>query len=250
VKTVLALLTKTTGVTFRAGYTSDDWQVRDRKMTIAVRDVPLSQVMDAITRVMKFKWSKNTDVDPPTYRLYMDRLTLLGNNTKAYRAQQIYDDLCKAKREDYPKQIRDLENMSDADIEKLKDTNPYLYLLHQRGSDKLINAMFDQIPGLAESFVNKDTNLDTSASVLSDDAQQQLLHLGQAHARAAENNGQPGLPPAQLLGQAQAQEEVGQVGGEKDRLRPAREHPAGPVRHHALKPEQEHGRRGFLLRIA
>ena len=177
VKTVLAILTKTTRVMFRAGYTSDDWQVRDRKMTIAVREAPLSQVMDAITRVMKFKWSKNTDVDPPTYRLYMDRRTLLGDEAEAYHAQQTYEDLCKRKREDYLKQISDLGNMSDADAEKLKDTNPYLYLLHQRGSDKLINAMFDQIPGLAASFVNQDTNLDTSASVLSDDAQQQLLHV-------------------------------------------------------------------------
>jgi hypothetical protein len=78
VQAILADLTKLTGVKLHAGYGNSDWQVRDRKMNIFAKDIPLSNLMNSIARVMKFRWSVNHEVDPCTYRLYMDRRTLAG----------------------------------------------------------------------------------------------------------------------------------------------------------------------------
>ena len=50
-KTVLAILTdltELTGVTLKAGYNTKDWQVRDRKMNIFAKDIPLAQIMNSI----------------------------------------------------------------------------------------------------------------------------------------------------------------------------------------------------------
>jgi hypothetical protein len=77
VSAILEDLTKSTGIIFRSGYNSKDWQVRDRKMTISVRDVPLSQLMNSMSRVMKFKWERSGAEGEWAYRLYMDRRTLL-----------------------------------------------------------------------------------------------------------------------------------------------------------------------------
>jgi hypothetical protein len=58
VSTILDDLTKATGVVFKAGYNNNDWQVRDRKMCVFAKDVPLVQIMNSISHVMKFKWSR------------------------------------------------------------------------------------------------------------------------------------------------------------------------------------------------
>lgn len=80
VKTILADLTEMTGITFNAGYNKNDWQVRDRKMNIFAKDITIADLMSSIARVMKFKWSVNKDEAPWTYRLYMDRTTLVAAN--------------------------------------------------------------------------------------------------------------------------------------------------------------------------
>ncbi|MDO8682834.1 MAG: hypothetical protein Q7N50_05065 [Armatimonadota bacterium] len=61
------------GVTRRAGASVQDWQVRDRKMNIFAKDLPLLSLMNSMARVMRFTWSKNAKVDPPIYRFYTDR---------------------------------------------------------------------------------------------------------------------------------------------------------------------------------
>jgi hypothetical protein len=37
---------------------------------------------------MKFKWSKRDEVDPPQYRLYLDRKTLLAANAATTHAEE------------------------------------------------------------------------------------------------------------------------------------------------------------------
>ncbi len=44
VSSILSDLSKMTGVTLMAGYNNEDWQVRDRRMNIFAKDVPLSNL--------------------------------------------------------------------------------------------------------------------------------------------------------------------------------------------------------------
>lgn len=82
VVSILADLSAITGVTLKAGYNNEDWQVRDRRMNIFVKDIPLSSLMNSIARVMKFQWSKSESEGVVSYRLYMDRKTFLGAESK------------------------------------------------------------------------------------------------------------------------------------------------------------------------
>src|SRR3989339_864533 len=107
VKAILADLSDMTGITLKAGYNKQDWQVRDRKMNIFAKDIPLAQLMNSIARVMKFKWGINVDADPWTYHIYMDRKTVLGADAELYRAQEAFDKEITRRRENFSKMIED-----------------------------------------------------------------------------------------------------------------------------------------------
>ena len=88
VKVILVDLSKMTGVTLKAGQSGKDWQVRDRKMNIFAKDLPLSSLMNSIARVMKFRWSKSVKVDPPAYRMYMNRKELAAAQSAKNRVDE------------------------------------------------------------------------------------------------------------------------------------------------------------------
>lgn len=120
-KTVHAILndlSEMTGVTLCAGYNNLDWQVRDRKMNVFAKDVPLADLMNSIARVMKFKWSINHDVEPWTYRLFMDRKTLLDAEAQKARSDaRIKEKLAQRRKE----LLDDIENASSGVAGSLRE---------------------------------------------------------------------------------------------------------------------------------
>lgn len=98
VRVVLGDLTKATGVILRSGYNDGDWQVRDRKMCIFAKDVPLVQIMNSIAHVMKFKWSRKDADGKWQYRLYMDRHEVLEADAQIRELQR----LCRVSDESAP----------------------------------------------------------------------------------------------------------------------------------------------------
>lgn len=176
VSAILADLSRATGVTFKAGYNNLDWQVRDRKMNIFAKDLPLAKLMSSIARVMKFKWSISRDVKPWTYRLYMDRRTLL--DAEGRRARRIGKNIewQTKKREAWIEDIANVGKLSDQDIEKLRETNPYLYLYRKTGRSDALDALFRAAPGIASAFV-AGQEMTLNAASLPPDVQQAILQL-------------------------------------------------------------------------
>ena len=129
VVSILADLSKMTGVTLKAGYNDDDWQVRDRRMNIFVKDVPLSDLMNSIARVMKFQWSKREDGDVVSYRLYMDRKVVLGAECKRLAEEERIRQRQARARERLLSGLEEAATMSDGELERLKDASPYVYSL-------------------------------------------------------------------------------------------------------------------------
>ncbi len=117
-----------TGVTLRAGYNNNDWQVRDRRMNIFARDIPLSSLMNSIARVMKFKWSKSeSDAGVLSYRLYMERKTLLGAESKRLMEE---DRVRKRQIEGRQRFLSALDaavGMSKEDLDQLQTQSPYVF---------------------------------------------------------------------------------------------------------------------------
>lgn len=179
-KTVIDDLARMSGVTMSAGYSKQDWQVRDRKMNIFVKDLPLAELMDSIARVMKFRWSRS-DRTPPTYRLVQDR-KLLGKMEAEYSRKQ--DEMhaeVVARRKYTGDTILKVAAMSDAEIDALRDKNPYLYWTGKTGFARFTQAMFNDVPGLREMWERADTNLGPPMSALSPATQQLYLDVVKAN---------------------------------------------------------------------
>lgn len=158
-KTILAELSEKTGVTFKAGVNEKDWQVRDRTMNIYVKDVTLRQLINSIARTMKFKWSKNENAVPVTYRLYADRIMLAKLQAEASRLQ---DEFRKEELKRRTRTVDELANIADLSGEKLealRKDNPYLYQCASTGFAKAMTQVFADEPGLRQAFINGNNSI-------------------------------------------------------------------------------------------
>ena len=163
-KTILGELSEETGVTLNAGYSKNDWQVRDRRMNVYVKDVTLAQLMNSIARVMKFKWSKNDDLDPPTYRLYADRKLLGQLQAEATRLEAELKKEEIRRRKLTVEALADVADLSGNELENLREENPYLYVCASTGFAKAMTQMFADEPNLREAFIkgNKTAAIDAN----------------------------------------------------------------------------------------
>lgn len=170
-KTILSELSEVTGVKLNAGYNKDDWQVRDRKMNIYVKDITLNELMNSIARTMKFIWSKNKDVNPPTYRLYADRQLLAKMQAEASRlANELKNEELK-RRTGTLDALASVANLSDADLEALRNDNPYLYQCASTGFANAMTQVFEEAPDIKEAFINGNMTTSVSMSMFSQSTQ-------------------------------------------------------------------------------
>ena len=176
VLTILDDLSEMTGVTLKAGYNNSDWQVRDRKMNIFAKDVPLGHLMNSIARVMMFKWSINEDADPPTYRLYMDRRTLVSAENQYLRQEQKAEQELAEKREEMLTGVGELANLSDEQLAALKEEEPLLYFVAKTGVAGSMGTFFSEVPAASEAIATGQ-ELNFTGSDLSPAGQQGLANL-------------------------------------------------------------------------
>lgn len=176
-KTVSAIiddLTKSTKVTIRAGRNSSDWQVRDRKMSINAKDVPLNELMNSIARVMKFKWEIGGKPGAYSYRLFMDRKTLLDAEAQRVRQEQKIEQEKARRRQDGLMQYAKLGNLTPAEKAKLRTENPFMYFIANSGMGNSMGSFFAESPGALEA-ISSGQQFQVKGSALSPAAQTGLL---------------------------------------------------------------------------
>jgi|GEM_PF-1208547 len=156
VKTILADLSKKTGVELHAGYSKQDWQVRDRRMNIYLKGVSLGELMDSISRVMKFKWTQKEEKTSSIYTLNLDRKLLSKMQAEAdKRANELSQEVHK-RRTEMLDSFAAVSKMSDTDLAKLKDTDPYLYMCASTGFAQLVTQLIGEFSGLKDMIVSGD----------------------------------------------------------------------------------------------
>jgi hypothetical protein len=184
IKTILADLSKSTGVTLNAGYSKQDWQVRDRRMNIYVKDLTLAQLMNSIARVMKFKWSRNDDKKPPTYRLVADRRLLAKLQAEASKRE------AELKAEEIRRRTALVDGLARAaeasgpELEALKRDSPYLGLSAVTGFAKMVTRMFAEQPKLKDMFTSAERMAALNSSEFSLSTQKlcvDVLRYGNEH---------------------------------------------------------------------
>jgi len=152
VAAILEDLTKSTGITFKAGYNNNDWQVRDRKMCIFAKDIPLVQIMNSVAHVMKFKWSRKGEDGNWQYRLYMDRRTLLDADSQKLREDERLRAKATEKRQAALEDYSNVDNLSPEELAKLKDKDPLMYVFATTGVAGSLGQMFREVPAMSEAM--------------------------------------------------------------------------------------------------
>lgn len=153
VSDIIDELMEQSGVVLYAGYNDIDWQVRDRKMVIFAEDVPLNKLMLSIANVMRFVWSVNKAGEKPTYRLYMDRNTLLSAERKHLEQQEKLEKEAQEMREKALDSFSDIANMTPEQLEKLRAENPYLYVSAKTGLAQSFDSIFSQMPSMYDALL-------------------------------------------------------------------------------------------------
>lgn len=174
VANILSVLSKQTGVDLRAGVNQNDWQVRDRKMNIFCKDLPLSNLMNSIARVMKFKWSREkTKSGAYAYRLYMDRKTLLDQEARQAREEERRARAEAERRQNALSVYAKAAEMSDAELANLRNENPLAYVFAASGLAKPMQGLFAEVPSLSRALLSGQC-VDVAAASLSPQAQAML----------------------------------------------------------------------------
>lgn len=163
------------GVDLRAGYSQFDWQVRDRRMNIFARDVPLHKLMDSIARVMKFKWSSGAARNGrKIYRLYMDRRSLLDEEARRAREAERLARLEAERRRQSLELFYGLADLSTEDAASIREENPYEYFLVKSGIARSVGAFLRETPAVVDALANGDL-LSLTANSLSPEARARML---------------------------------------------------------------------------
>ncbi len=145
-------LSKSTGVVIKAGASNNDWQVRDRRMNVFAKDVPLVQLMNSITHVMKFKWSVKGEPGKWTYRLYMDRRTLLDAEAQRARAEERQAARYARRRQKALEDYSNVSSMTDEEKAQLRNDSPFLYAVSEIGCADALRDLVREVPAVAEAL--------------------------------------------------------------------------------------------------
>ena len=154
VKAILADLSELTGVKLYAGYNAGDWQVRDRRMRILVKDLPLAHLMNSMARVMKFKWSSSKDKDIRSYRLYADQESLSEEQRLLKRWERLRRELPREQIESALKAFEGLKDRYEEDPDALRKENAVLYAYAKCGAGDTVLRLCKDIPGLREALLS------------------------------------------------------------------------------------------------
>jgi hypothetical protein len=126
---VLDELTQKTGVVMRCGKSTKDWQVRDRKVTIFVKDFPLGDLQRTLARILHFTWARGTKDGDYTYRIFQDLKSKKEEERLRVETAEAEKKKWADKRESAIAGFEKLASLTPEEIEKLRTNSPQSYPL-------------------------------------------------------------------------------------------------------------------------
>jgi len=119
-------LSEQSGITIKAGAGTRDWKVREQKVSIHGRDVPLSKALDQVTKLLGYCLSREGKEGEWTYIIWQDK-----------KGRDLEAEMLNAQREEAAQRVaksrqgtidvaKDALKMSPEDALKQRDKNPVL----------------------------------------------------------------------------------------------------------------------------
>lgn len=139
---VVEELAKKSGVDLRVGSNSNDFQVRDNRITIKAKNVNLINLMNSIARTLRLQWQKTDEDGRINYRLVKNKKLWQEAQDKLDAMQKILE----AKRKSALSAFANLDNLTPTELENLKETNPFLYIAASSGMAGAINNFLGATP--------------------------------------------------------------------------------------------------------
>lgn len=175
-----ASLGKLTGVSMVAGMTSDDWMVYDRKVIVHVKGMKLRDLMLEVSRALSFTWSTFDENGSRAYRLWRD----LASETNELALRTAADDqkskLARQKRESALSDLVNLTSLPAADIQRLKDTDPWRYILATEPLGKDVADFLRSHPESREAYLSG-AGSSTPVAAMSPDMQQAVRRIADSY---------------------------------------------------------------------
>jgi hypothetical protein len=139
-------LTRQTGVTVRAGSGPFDWPVRERKVIVAFRDLPLGVALSETARTLYYQLRKTEADGKPAYRIWQ------SPSERKYEADRLAEQTEAQMRATMRKRLaafQDAETalaMSPADALKQRETNPWMAFLGGTESGRAYATILRNLP--------------------------------------------------------------------------------------------------------
>lgn len=119
-------LSEQSGITIKAGTGTRDWKVREQLVTVHAKDVPLSKVLDQVTKLLSFCLSREGKEGEWSYIIWQDK-----------KDRDLEAEMLNAQREEAAQRVarsrsgtvdmaKDALKMSPEDAMKQRDKNPVL----------------------------------------------------------------------------------------------------------------------------
>lgn len=178
--TVVDALAQASGAILRAGTNSQDWEVRDRKVSIFANRLPLRDLMNSLSRVTNFKWQVSGEDSSKTYRLVWD------NKSKTQARQLVNQSTAVAQTpksgqltatpvdsEFYPG-FGNTVPLTPEQQANLQTTNPFLAWWQKSGMAKAVGRVMNTVPGTAEA-ISSGSRFSISGDQLTPDGRKAVL---------------------------------------------------------------------------
>ncbi len=178
--TVCEELTQKTGVAMRSGSSLKDWQVRDRKVTLFVKDMPLRDVHANLAKLLRFRWTKFDSKGLTSYRIIQDaKARTEEESLRVAAAEEKTQKRTKALANALG-EIHSIGSLKPEDIDKLKETNPWLHVLATQPIGRSLSQLIKQVPEVRAALQER-RKASIEVSSLSPEAQEAV----QAYAKAS-----------------------------------------------------------------
>ncbi|MCE5197931.1 MAG: hypothetical protein ABFD54_18000 [Armatimonadota bacterium] len=188
---VFARISQSTGVTLAAGLDANDWMVRDRKVILYVKAMPLRDLMREVSSLLHFEWRVMGDGDKRTYGLWQDDASYAEEQSLRTSAEDAKTKQFREKREGVLSDMASVVALSKADSAKLASSDPWRYVLATDALGKDVVAFFKSFPDARKGFVDG-SEVSFSVATLSPELQGVVKSIAESYESLSRRIGEQG----------------------------------------------------------
>ncbi|MEN6358051.1 MAG: hypothetical protein ABFD83_13320 [Armatimonadota bacterium] len=180
VSEALGSLALKTGVNMAAGVNDNDWMVRDRRIIIHVKGMPLRNLMREIGSILHFDWITAGSGSEIKYAILQTDDQAKEERSLRDSAMDTQAKQLRAKRENVLAEMANLGSLSRQDAASLANTDPWKYVLASEPLGRNLAKFLGSFADVRNAFL-QGTEVSFPVSQLSTDLQATVRSMAQSY---------------------------------------------------------------------